>query len=124
MNRTARPHWEQAVRTLTDGGVDHVVETGTLETLPRSIASCAPDGQVALAAVLGAGSLKAPVLGGPVTLRRYYVGSRAAFQAMIAAISAAKLRPVIDTTYALSEAREAYRRLASGRHVGKVVIGG
>lgn len=30
VNRTDWPEWEKAVRTLTDGGVDHVVETGAV----------------------------------------------------------------------------------------------
>jgi NADPH:quinone reductase-like Zn-dependent oxidoreductase len=124
VNRTARPDWENAVRTLTDGGVDHVVETGALDTLPRSVASCAPDGQVALAAVLGPGSLDSRVLGAPVTIRRFYVGSRVALEAMIGAIEAHRLRPVIGATFPLREAREAYRQFASGGHVGKIVIGG
>ena len=124
VNRTAQPDWANAIRTLTDGGVDHVVETGALDTLPRSVACCAPDGQVALAAVLGAGSLDARVFGAPVSIRRFYVGSHAAFEAMISAVSVHKLRPVIDTTYPLDEAREAYRHLESGAVVGKLVIGG
>jgi NADPH:quinone reductase-like Zn-dependent oxidoreductase len=124
VNRTAWPEWEKAVRTLTDGGVDHVVETGALDTLPRSVASCAPDGQVALAAVLGTGTLDARVLGAPVTVRRFYVGSRAALEAMIGAIGVHRLRPVISATFPLGDAREAYRHLASGLPVGKIVIGG
>lgn len=124
VNRTAHPDWENAVRTLTDGGVDHVVETGALDTLPRSVASCAADGHVALAAVLGAGPLDAGVLGAPVTIRRYYVGSRAALKAMIGAIDVHRLRPVISATFPLAEAHEAYRHFASGQHVGKIVIGG
>jgi NADPH:quinone reductase-like Zn-dependent oxidoreductase len=124
VSRTARPDWEHEVRALTDGGVDHVVETGTLETLPRSVASCAPDGHVAVAAVLGRGVIEASVLAAPVTIRRYYVGSRAALEAMVSAVSANQLRPVIGSTFALSAAHEAYQHFAAGGHVGKVVIGG
>jgi NADPH:quinone reductase-like Zn-dependent oxidoreductase len=124
VDRTAHPDWENAVRTQTDGGVDHVVETGALETLPKSIASCAPGGHVALAAALGTGVLPAPVLGAPVTIRRFYVGSRAGLEAMLNAVWVHRLRPVIAATFSFDEAHEAYRQLAAGGHFGKIVIGG
>jgi NADPH:quinone reductase-like Zn-dependent oxidoreductase len=104
--------------------VDHVVETGALETLPRSIASCAPGGHIALAAALGTGTLPALVLGAPVTIRRFYVGSRAALEAMLNAVSGHRLRPVIAASFSLDEAHAAYRHLAAGGHFGKIVIGG
>ena len=52
------------------------------------------------------------------------VDSRVALEAMIGAIEAHRLRPVIGATFPLREAREAYRQFASGGHVGKIVIGG
>jgi NADPH:quinone reductase-like Zn-dependent oxidoreductase len=44
------------------------------------------------------------------------------FRAMNAALSLAKLRPVIDRVFPFEEAREAYAHLKSGSHIGKVVI--
>jgi NADPH:quinone reductase-like Zn-dependent oxidoreductase len=125
VNRTDAPEWELAVRELTDGrGVDRVVETGAIDTLPRSLASCAAEGEVALAAVLGAGSLDAMPLSAPVTIRRYYVGSRAAFEAMNAFIAEHRLDPVVDRVFGFDEVRDAYEHFAAKRHVGKVVIAG
>lgn len=123
VSRIEHPEWEKEVRAATDGGVDHVVETGTLDTLTRSIASCAPGGQIALAAALGAGHVDARALAAPVTIRRFYVGSRTGLELMNAAVAVNRLRPVIDTMFTLDEARDAYRRLESGRATGKVVIG-
>jgi NADPH:quinone reductase-like Zn-dependent oxidoreductase len=51
-----------------------------------------------------------------------YVGSRAMFEAMNRAITAAGLRPVIDRTFGFDEARDAYRHMQSGTHFGKVVV--
>jgi NADPH:quinone reductase-like Zn-dependent oxidoreductase len=125
VNRKDAPEWEVAVRELTDGrGVDRVVETGAIDTLPRSLASCAAEGEVALAAVLGAGSLDAIALSAPVTIRRYYVGSRAAFEGMNAFIAEHRLDPVIDRVFGFDEVRKAYEHFAAKRHVGKVVIAG
>ena len=124
VDRAEHPDWENAVRAQTDGGVDHVVETGALETLPRSVASCAAGGHIALAATLGSGTIPAQVLAAPVTIRRFYVGSRLALEAMLNAVSVHRLRPVIDVAFSFDEAREAYRYLAAGGHFGKIVIGG
>jgi NADPH:quinone reductase-like Zn-dependent oxidoreductase len=124
VDRAAHPDWENAVRAQTDGGVDHVVETGALETLPRSVASCAPGGHIALAAALGAGTIPAPVLGAAVTIRRFYGGSRAGLEAMLNAVWMHRLRPVIAAAFSFDEAHEAYRHLAAGGHFGKIVIGG
>ncbi|WCB95159.1 zinc containing alcohol dehydrogenase superfamily protein [Baekduia alba] len=117
------PAWDQAVLAETGGvGVDHVVETGGPDSLPRSLACCRPEGDVALLAALGDVQLDARLLSAPVTLRRHYVGSRAHFEAMNAAIARHALRPVLDRTFALEDARAAYAHLEARRHVGKVVI--
>lgn len=116
--------WEHVVHQLTDGrGVDHVVETGAIDTLPRSLASCADNGHVALVAVLGAGSLDSRALSAAVTLRRFFVGSRASFEAMNAFIAQHELRPVIDRVFGFEDAVDAYAHFAAKRHIGKVVIG-
>ena len=125
VDRSATPDWDRGVREATAGrGVDFVVETGSLETLPRSLASCAPGAHLALIAALGDGALGARSLSAPVTIRRSYVGSRAHFEAMNRAIAQHGLRPVIDRTFELDDAKEAYEHFAAARHVGKVVIGG
>jgi NADPH:quinone reductase-like Zn-dependent oxidoreductase len=113
------------VRQATCGrGVDHVVESGALDSLPRSIASCAAEAEVALVAALGQGQLDAAALSAPVSIRRLYVGSAASFDSMCRAIEAHRLRPLIGKTFGFDEAARAYAEFASKRHVGKVVIAG
>jgi NADPH:quinone reductase-like Zn-dependent oxidoreductase len=41
---------------------------------------------------------------------------------MCRAIAVAKLRPVIDRVFAWTDAAEAFRHLASGSHIGKIVL--
>ena len=50
------------------------------------------------------------------------VGSRDMFEAMNRAIEVGKLAPVCDRVFDFTDARAAYEYLASGKHVGKVVI--
>ena len=100
-----------------------MASAGALSTLPRSLAACAADGQVALVAALGNGTLDVAALRGLVTVRRLFVGSRAHFEAMNRAIAVHRLRPAIDRVFPLSEAPAAYRHFEDKRHIGKVVIG-
>ena len=50
------------------------------------------------------------------------VGSRARFEAMNRAIVQHRLRPVIDSTFALAEGAEAFKRMHRGEHFGKIVV--
>lgn len=123
VDRSRHPEWAREVRRLTNGiGVDHVVETGAIDTLPQSLAACAANAEVALVAALGQGSLDAAALRGLVTIRRVFVGSRASFEAMNRAITLHRLVPVIDRVFSFGEARQAYEHFEAKRHVGKVVI--
>jgi len=123
VNYRSTPEWDSAIRDLTGGrGVEHVVETGALDTLPKSIGCTAAEGVVTVVAALGPGGLDARVFANPVTVRRTYVGSRAHFEAMNRAIELHALRPVIDRVFGFRDAKEAYRHFESRNHVGKIVI--
>jgi len=59
-----------------------------------------------------------PVILNHVRLNGIFVGSREMFEELLRT----PIRPVIDRTFAFSEASEAYRYLQSGRHTGKVIL--
>jgi NADPH:quinone reductase-like Zn-dependent oxidoreductase len=123
INYKQNPDWHIAIRELTGGrGIDHVVETGSLESLPKSLATCAWNAEVALVLALTGGSLDVTAMRGLITARRLFVGSRAAFEAMNRAISQHQLRPVIDRIFPLTEARTAYEYFDGKQYAGKVVI--
>jgi NADPH:quinone reductase-like Zn-dependent oxidoreductase len=44
------------------------------------------------------------------------------FEAMNAAISANRIKPVIDRVFSFDEAQSAYKHMAAGAHFGKIVI--
>ena len=50
------------------------------------------------------------------------VGSTQMFEAMNAAISANRIKPVIDRVFSFDEAQSAYKHMAAGAHFGKIVI--
>ena len=57
-----------------------------------------------------------------INVQGIYVGSRAMFEDMNRAISAHRMRPVIDRVFPFAEAQAAYAFLQSAAHFGKVVI--
>ncbi len=126
INYKARPEWDKEVFQLTGGqGVDHVVEVGGAGTLPLSLRSVKTGGHVYLIGVLtgkGAGVDPTPVLAKSIHLDGVYVGSRAMFERMNAAISANNIRPAIDHVFPLTDARAAFEHMQNGSHFGKIVI--
>lgn len=122
----ARVDWEVAVHELTNKrGADHVVEVGGVGSLERSIKAVAHAGHIALIGVL-AGSQPPTNLFSlahkNVNVSGIYVGSVENFTAMNRFLAAHKIRPVIDREFGFADAAKAYDHLASGVHLGKVVI--
>lgn len=126
INYSKTAEWHKEVMRLTEGrGVDIVLETGGAGTLPKSLRAVRPGGQVSLIGVL-AGIAEplniGPILHNSVRLQGIYVGSVEMFEAMNRAITANKLRPVIDRTFSFERAHEALRYMESGQHFGKIAI--
>lgn len=118
--------WGATARKLTGGrGVDHVVEIGGAGTLTHSIAACRLRGHIALIGVLAGYAGEVPtvaIMGGNVRISGLTVGSREQQVAMIRAIEAADIRPVIDSNFPLERIADAFRHQESGRHFGKICL--
>jgi NADPH:quinone reductase-like Zn-dependent oxidoreductase len=118
--------WDVWANQQTHGlGVDKVVEIGGPDTLNRSIKSTRFAGHIALIGVLTGMKgdvLTALLLRKAIRLDGTYVGSRAMFAALLKTMTQHQLRPVIDSTFELTTARAAFERMASGEHVGKIVV--
>jgi NADPH:quinone reductase-like Zn-dependent oxidoreductase len=125
INYRTIPNWDAAAREATGGrGVDIVVETAGA-TLAQSISVLAFGGFVGVVGFVAGFEAMVPVrqlIGPMVRVQGIAVGSRARFEAMNRAISQHKLRPVIDSTFPLERATEAFKRMERGDHFGKIVI--
>ena len=124
VNYVTHPDWESEVVRLTGGlGVDHVVEVGGGGTLEKSIEATRVGGHIALIGVLTMGSINPmPLLRKSIRLNGIYVGSKAMFEDMNAAMDVAGLRPVIDRTFPFAAAPDAFRHMEAAGHFGKIVI--
>jgi NADPH:quinone reductase-like Zn-dependent oxidoreductase len=120
------PDWPRRVLEITDGrGADHVVEVVGGENVTRSVAATRIGGSLSLIGFLEdtRGVLDLPdAFRRVVTLHAISVGSRAAFEALVAATEANGIEPMVSRVFPFEAFRDAYRHLAGGRHMGKVAI--
>jgi len=126
INYKAVPDWGQKAKDLTDGrGVDHVIEVGGPGTLTQSITACRTGGHIALIGVLTgfAGEVAIPALfSNQIRISGISIGSRADQEDMIRAITANRLKPVIDRRFLLQEIVAAFKYYESQKHFGKVCL--
>jgi NADPH:quinone reductase-like Zn-dependent oxidoreductase len=126
INYKRTPDWEREVLKATNGrGVDCIVEVGGPGTLARSMEAIGFAGRIAL--IGGVAGFQGetnprPLMRKGASIHGIFVGSRAMFENMNAAIEVNGIRPVIDKVFPFDQAIEAYRHLKSGAHFGKVVI--
>ena len=126
INYQATPAWGEKVRELTAGrGVDHVIEVGGPATLEQSMIAARIGGHVSLIGILTGVAGQLPLVQAlvrQIRLQGVLVGSRAQQQAMVRAIDANGLRPVVDKHFALEQIVEAFRYQESNRHFGKICL--
>lgn len=125
INYVKHPDWETEVMRLTQGkGAQHILEVVGGDSINHSIDALAPQGHIYIIGFLK--SMMAEVnlfslLAKQARVQGIYVGHRKAFDDMNRAFDELRIKPVIDTVYAFSEAIEAYKHLEKGAF-GKIVI--
>lgn len=126
INYSKFPDWDKEILRLTGSlGVDKVVEVAGERTINKSVASTKAGGTVALvgfASGTGGGVSPLEIMTRGAQLSAVTMGSRTDFEAMLAAMDSAKIKPVIDSTFAFDDYQKAFERLMSGQIIGKVVI--
>jgi NADPH:quinone reductase-like Zn-dependent oxidoreductase len=126
VNYRETPDWGAAILKLTGGrGVDKVVEIGGESTIQQSINCTRVGGEIGLVGfVTGVAGGLPPmeILKKSITIKGISIGSRQSFEAMLAAMAATQVRPVLDLVYPFRDYKDAYRRLESAGHIGKIVI--
>lgn len=126
INYKRTPDWDKQARNLTDGeGVDHVIEVGGSDTLPKSLAAVRTAGAVSVIGVLSgvdATVSPRPILVNSVRVQGIYVGSRAMFERMNRAIKFHNIKPVVDKVFAWTEFKEALKYMEGQSHFGKICL--
>jgi NADPH2:quinone reductase len=116
----------KAIRELTKKrGVDVVVDSVGAATWRHSLNSAAKNGRIV---TCGATSGPNPeeeirtIFWKQLTILGSTMGTDAEFTAMLSAVEAGRIDPVVDSVFPLSDARQAYERMASGAAFGKIVL--
>jgi NADPH:quinone reductase-like Zn-dependent oxidoreductase len=126
INYKATPEWEKEVMKITGGrGADHVIEVGGAGTLGKSVAALTTGGQIHQIGFLAGRETPfdlSAFVGKRAILNGTFVGSRAMFEHMNAAIEANRISPVVDKVFPFEDARAAYEYQRSSGLFGKVVI--
>lgn len=126
VNYRTNPEWQREVRALTkNAGVDHVLEVGGRDTLPKALEALGFEGHIAIIGGLsGFASDIAPgrLMTSGASVTGIYVGSRADFEAMNAFITRHEIRPVVDRVFPFEQAAQAYEFMDNGSYMGKIVI--
>lgn len=126
INYKTHPDWQKEVARLTNGqGVDHVIEIGGAGTLDRSFEAVGFGGKIALIGFLAGQAAQLNPVGLMLksgSLHGIGVGSTAMFEALNRAIEINRIKPVVDKVFPFEKAADAFRCLAAGDFVGKIVI--
>jgi NADPH:quinone reductase-like Zn-dependent oxidoreductase len=127
-NYRERPEWSGWVSEMTGGrGADRIIEVGGAGTLGQSLRATRVGGMIAQIGVLSGAATSEPLALTPILHKQLrvqgiYVGSRAMFELMNAAIAKAEMHPVIDRVFGVDQVREAFLHMESASHFGKIVI--
>jgi NADPH:quinone reductase-like Zn-dependent oxidoreductase len=127
-NYKERTEWPVWVSEVTGGqGADRIIEVGGAGTFGQSLRATRVGGMIAQIGVLSGASTSEPLALTPILHKQLrvqgiYVGSRAMFEQMNAAIAKAGLHPVIDRVFGFDQVREAFLHMQSASHFGKIVI--
>jgi NADPH:quinone reductase-like Zn-dependent oxidoreductase len=125
VNYRADHDWARRARALAGGVIDLIVEVGGADTLDASLRIIRPGGTIALIGVLSGAkaSINLPLaVMRQVRLQGVTCGHRENFEAMLRAIAAHGIDPVISHRFGFADARAAFRCMAGNDHVGKIVI--
>ncbi|MDD5468335.1 MAG: zinc-binding dehydrogenase [Anaerolineales bacterium] len=125
IDRSKEEAWSKAVFQLTQRrGVDVVVDNvGT--TFPQSFRAARKGGRILTVGNTGGPTFEIDnryIFGKHLSILGSSMGTRADFAAVMGLVFAGELKPVIDRTFPLSQARAAQERLASGEQRGKIVL--
>ncbi|NLR69930.1 NAD(P)-dependent alcohol dehydrogenase [Novosphingobium sp. ERN07] len=124
INYRTTPEWGAEAARLAGGGVDKVVEVGGAGTLKQSIAAVGFAGEIALIGVLTREGDTNPhgLMFKGASIRGIFVGSKGMAQRLNAFIDAHDIKPVVDRSFAMEAARDAYAYQSSAGLFGKVAI--
>ena len=122
----SKEEWSKSIYRLTNRrGVDVVVDNVGAGTLPLSQRAVRKGGRILTVGNTGGPKFEFDnryMFSKHIALIGSTMGTRSDFARVMALVFDGKLKPVIDQTFALKEARAAHERLARGENFGKIIL--
>jgi NADPH:quinone reductase-like Zn-dependent oxidoreductase len=115
----------EEVKKIAPAGVDIVIDHVGAATWPTSIAALRQGGRMAVCGMTSGNEATVPVrmfYSKQIVMTGALLGTRAELQELIRFVIRKKIPPVIDTVFALKDAREAQGRMEAGLHSGKILL--
>jgi NADPH:quinone reductase-like Zn-dependent oxidoreductase len=126
IDRSRTPDWSRAVYEATERrGVDVVVDNVGAGTMPLSLRAARKGGRILTVGNTGGPTFEIDnryMFGKHLALIGSTMGPRADFARVMSLVFEGRLRPILDRTYPLREARAAQERLESGEQLGKITL--
>lgn len=121
-----RDNVEKAVKKLTEGlGADVVFESVGEKTWGTTLAMLRPFGRVVIAGTtsgdMGTQDLS-DIYVRQLSIFGARMGTKEEFEEVLALVAQGRLKPIVDEFYPLKKAAEAQKRMATGKHLGKIVL--
>jgi NADPH:quinone reductase-like Zn-dependent oxidoreductase len=125
IDRNEDENWSKKVYQLTEKrGVDVVVDNVGI-TFPQSFRAARKGGRILTVGNTGGAQFEIDnryIFGKHLTIIGSTMSTHHDFREVMRLVFEGKLKPVIDRTFALSEAREAQAYLESGKQFGKILL--
>jgi NADPH:quinone reductase-like Zn-dependent oxidoreductase len=125
LNRNEGEYWTELARLTWDRGLDVVLENIGTATWPHSLNSLAKGGRLVTygrtTGSIGETDIK-NIFWNQLRIIGSTMANRREFREVMQLIFQGSLHPVIDSVFALEQARMAYERLNSGAQFGKVIL--
>jgi NADPH:quinone reductase-like Zn-dependent oxidoreductase len=113
------------IKKIVPAGVDIVIDHVGAATWPISVASLRQGGTMAVCGMTSGNEATIPV-------RTFYtkqiimvgslLGTRAQLYELINFIMRKKIQPIVDSVFPLQDAKEAQKKMESGKHAGKILL--
>ncbi|MFQ5744141.1 MAG: zinc-binding dehydrogenase [Acidobacteriota bacterium] len=116
---------QEICRLTGKRGVDIVVDNVGEATFAASIKACSKGGRIVTCGATTGADIPVDVrrlFWGQLTILGSTMGNEAEFRAMLAAVRAGDLQPVVDRSYPLDEVADALGRLRAAEQLGKIVL--
>lgn len=115
----------EEVKKVVPAGVDIVIDHVGAATWPTSIAALKQGGRMAVCGMTSGNDATVPVrmfYSKQIVMKGALMGTKAELRELIRFVIQKKIRPMIDSVLELKDAKEAQRKMETGRHMGKMLL--